>query len=388
MINGVSDTRENEDKRRYNYRELLIYTKWLRWSLYYNGRTDLDDNQKESFIKEGLVSFCEQLQMNFNRELDYYVIENLIEASKKYKIRDCNKSYITKSEWFKIKEIPDENARKLYFAMLILGKYNRNNPVKYVKEKSFNYTDTRFRLKMPLQDIYNYIGLGLKSKTKKNNPEKYYAPIKCLIDMKLVETGTLEYMLKHGELYILNFADVIHNDIKQEDVYEVITNYNCIKEYYRHCNKEKDYKICKRCGAAFKSSLYDTCGQCIIRKPINKRYESKLKAIDKYSSSDIYSFCSECGKRFRVDSQKYTFMCDECYKVYRDNSKRTRFIKTKCTNCQEELEISENSKKTPLCNKCKLEKRREQWRKSDAKKRLKKKLENNSQNPLDKNDKI
>ena len=55
MNNGHSETRSQEDKRKYTYQELLIYTKWLRWSLFIS---DKDEESKEEKIRNGMTSFC------------------------------------------------------------------------------------------------------------------------------------------------------------------------------------------------------------------------------------------------------------------------------------------------------------------------------------------
>ena len=56
MNNGHSETRSQEDKRKYTYQELLIYTKWLRWSLF------ISDKNEESKAYSTVFKFINILE--------------------------------------------------------------------------------------------------------------------------------------------------------------------------------------------------------------------------------------------------------------------------------------------------------------------------------------
>ena len=124
MNEGWAKDRGQEDKRKYTFRELLVYAKWLR-----TFHSNYSEEEQDKLLYTGIVSFCEQLQLYFNIYIDYYMIENLIKKSKQFKLREHNPSYISKQEWIDILSIPSEEARKLYFAYLI------NNLIKNSKGK-------------------------------------------------------------------------------------------------------------------------------------------------------------------------------------------------------------------------------------------------------------
>jgi hypothetical protein len=96
MNNGTASDRDREEKRVYSFRDLVVYTKWLRWSLW---SSELNEEEKDKKVYNGLITFCEQLQMYFNLDTDYLKIDNVIKQSKQYKLRTCQPSYITHHEW-------------------------------------------------------------------------------------------------------------------------------------------------------------------------------------------------------------------------------------------------------------------------------------------------
>ena len=109
-------------------------------------------------------------------------------------LRECKPSIITKNEWSKILEIPNENARKLFFAFLIIGKFNRNNPVKLVKQRINNYSDERLRIKIPINEIYRYAKIRLPRNCRNDNLSLYYSPLICLKNMGLIEVPDIKYI--------------------------------------------------------------------------------------------------------------------------------------------------------------------------------------------------
>ncbi len=174
MNEGWAKDRGQEDKRKYTFRELLIYAKWLRAF-----HSNYSEEEQDKLLYTGIVSFCDQLQLYFDIDIDYYMVENLIKKSKQFKLREHNPSYISKQEWSDILSIPSEEARKLYFAYLILGKFNRNNPVINVNKRDIEYEDTRLKLRYT-KDIYKYAGVTFKKVDKENDPKIVTKPLKVL----------------------------------------------------------------------------------------------------------------------------------------------------------------------------------------------------------------
>ena len=291
MNEGWAKDRGQEDKRKYTFRELLIYAKWLRAF-----HSNYSEEEQDKLLYTGIVSFCDQLQLYFDIDIDYYMVENLIKKSKQFKLREHNPSYISKQEWSDILSIPSEEARKLYFAYLILGKFNRNNPVINVNKRDIEYEDTRLKLRYT-KDIYKYAGVTFKKVDKENDPKIVTKPLKVLYDMGLIDVK----MSRKGLYIILNKADL---DIKKEDIYLTITHYSDIKKYYKYGLGQKGYKICQKCGRAFytRSSYVLTCPDCQEETP-----------------EHTYAVCTSCGVRFEKNS-KYNGnvkMCPKCYKEYR-----------------------------------------------------------------------
>ena len=357
MNNGHSETRSQEDKRKYTYQELLIYTKWLRWSLFIS---DKNEESKEEKIRNGITSFCNQLQLNFNQETDYYIIENLIKDSKKCMLRECKPSIITKNEWSKILEIPNENARKLFFAFLIIGKFNRNNPVKLVKQRINNYSDERLRIKIPINEIYRYAKIRFPRNCRNDNLSLYYSPLICLKNMGLIEVPDIKYIQKYGACYIINFADLNIKDVENE-TYLKIYDYNKLDEYYRYGMKDPKYDICKDCKGAYKKISKDS-ERCELCK---RKY---------YKNSIRYDNCTKCGVRIKVTGTTQTDLCKSCQEKIRREKKTNAMKKLRknqgksvikyCTDCG--TEINSNSK-SGLCLECYKKYRRQKKNESDSK---------------------
>ena len=302
MNDGWAKDREQEDKRKYSFRELLIYAKWLR-----NLHVQHPEEDQDKLLYTGVVSFCNQLQLHFDIDTDYYMIENLIKKSKQFKLREHYPSFISKKEWLDILSISSEEARKFYFACLILGKFNRNNPIiDITQEQNKEYNDTRLRVRYS-KDIFNYANISFKRIDKENDPDIMKKPLKILYDMGLIDLS----LSQKGLYIILTQADL---QVDKKDVYLTITHYSDINSYYKYGLSQKGYKICKKCGRAFytKSSHLLTCDCC-----------------REQSMEHIYAVCPECGVRFEK-SGKYdgnSTMCSKCYK-----DKRRKDIKENVRN--------------------------------------------------------
>ena len=305
MNDGWAKDREQEDKRKYSFRELLIYAKWLR-SL----SSHRTEEEQDKLLYTGIVSFCNQLQLHFDIDTDYYMIENLIKKSKQFRLREHNPSFISQKEWLDILSISSEDARKFYFACLVLGKFNRNNPViDLSRDKEIEYTDTRLRIKYS-KDIFKYAKITFKLIDKENDPNLVMRPLKILYDMGLIDMS----LTKKGLYIILNQADL---QVLPENIFMTITHYSDIAAYYKYGLSQRGYKICKKCGRAFytKSSHLQTCDMC--REQIGEH---------------IYMVCPECGVRFeRNKKANNTIMCVECSreKRKRDKAEKMRNFRNK-----------------------------------------------------------
>lgn len=308
MNNGTASDRDREEKRMYSFRDLVVYAKWLRWSLW---SSETNESEKDKKVYNGLVTFCEQLQMYFNIDTDYGKVDNIIKQSKQYKLRSCDPSYITNNEWNQIMSIPNDRARKTYFALLVLCKFNRNNPVKDINSADRVYEDTRFKISYSLADIYKYGGVKFSRKEIQENPKIFYDPIIMLQEMGFVE----KYLARNKCTLILNHADI---DVDMDDVYLTITKYEDIESYYNFGMKENRYKICPKCGLAFKGNRHNNDKYC-------------KECTDKENSSFHYIHCEDCGTRIKV------------------SNKNTRT--TRCSECQREQDrINDKNRKIRLAN--------------------------------------
>jgi hypothetical protein len=290
MNNGTSSDRDKDEKRIYSFRDLVVYAKWLRWSLW---SSETNEDEKNKKVYNGLITFCEQLQMYFNLDTDYNKIDNIIKQSKQYKLRECNPSFISNSEWKQIMSIPNDKARKTYFSLLVLCKFNRNNPVQNVNTQERVYKDERFKISYPLADIYKYGGVKFSRKEIQENPMIFYEPILILQEMGFIE----KYYTRNKCTLVLNRADIT---VDTNDIYLTITKYEDIESYYHFGMQENRYKICPKCGLAFKGNRHNNDKYC-------------KECTDKDNSSFHYIHCEDCGTRLKVSNKNTkTTRCKQC----------------------------------------------------------------------------
>lgn len=303
MNNGTSRDRDREDKRVYTFKDLLIYTKWLRWNLW---GSESNEEEVDKKVHNGLITFCEQLQMYFNLDTDYAKINAILAQSKKYKLRQCNPSYITVNEWSQIMAIPDENTRRTYFALLVLGKFNRTNPVLLASDtKNYKYEDKRFRISLQLHDIYKYAGVKFKRNELKDNPRLFYEPILLLQDLGYIENR----FYRNKCTIIVNNADI---DVDPEDVYIKISEYDDIDSYYKYGMHELKYKVCPKCGIAFKGNRQNNDKYC-------------KKCTEKDDTSYHYIHCVDCGSRVKISNKDHkTIRCKDCQHEHIKEYDKTR----------------------------------------------------------------
>lgn len=290
MNNGHSDDRLQEDKRLYSFRDLVIYAKWLRWSLW---ASEPDGEEKDSKVYNGLVTFCDQLLSHFNLDLDYRMINEVIKKSKEFKLRSSNPSYITNKEWKQVLMLPDDLSRRTYFSLLVLCKFNRNNPVIAINQNEKEYSDTRFKISYLLSDIYKYGLVKFNRQVVNNNAKCVYNPIRTLMQFGLIDS----YFVRGRCTIVLLDADV---EVDSNDVYLTITNYENLDMYYRYAMHENGYKICAGCGNAFKDNRKNNGKYCNL-------------CTDGIGGQYVYRHCIDCGKRIRVNIHNTkTVRCQDC----------------------------------------------------------------------------
>jgi hypothetical protein len=229
------------------------------------------------------------------------MVEGLLKYSKQYALRDCKPSYISKNEWADILSIPNEEARRIYFACLILGKFNRNNPVVRIGQTPKEYEDQRLKLKYSIKEICKYANVKFKREELKENPNLLKDSFYTLYTMGLID------VISHKQTYIiLNKADL---DIQASEVFLQINHYSEIDKYYKYALGQKGYKICTSCKKPFYTASHHvtTCKDC----------QEKTALIHSYT------ICEECGRRFEKSS-KYasrTTKCPKCYAIQRKKDK-------------------------------------------------------------------
>lgn len=296
MNNGEANDRSQDDPRLYQFRELVIYAKWLRWSLWANVP---DGPEKDALVYNGFVTFCEQLLSNFNLDIDYKMVLDVLKQSKKIKLRECNPSIITQKEWNQVLSLPDDRSRRLYFALLVLCKFNRNNPVLNINAPPRIYPDKRFKIQISRQDIYKYANI----KFKKEELTQINSPYTMLSNANLIEA-------KWGKgrcTIILTQAD-----IEPTTPYLTITNYDKFEEYYQYALNESNYKLCSKCGAAFKTHS-------------SKNNERLCPDCKRSTDAYVYRHCTICGTRFKVNSNDTkSTKCAKCQRAHKLNMDRER----------------------------------------------------------------
>lgn len=296
MNNGEANDRSQDDPRLYQFRELVIYAKWLRWSLWANLP---EGPEKDTLVYNGFVTFCEQLLSNFNIDVDYKMVLDVLKKSKQIKLRECNPSIITTNEFNQLISLPDDRSRRLYFALLILCKFNRNNPVLNINKIPRTYSDKRFKIQISRQDIYKYANI----KFKKEELSQINSPYTTLSS-----SGLIEAKWGKGRCTII----LTKADTEPSSPYLTITNYNNFEEYYQYILNESNYKLCLKCGSAFKTSS-------------SKNNDKLCPECKRSTDSYTYRHCVICGTRFKVKSKdNKSTKCAECQRVHKQNLDRER----------------------------------------------------------------
>lgn len=298
MNNGSSNDRSQDDPRLYKFNELVIYAKWLRWSLW---ASLPDGEEKDALVYNGLVTFCQQLLSGFNIDIQYQLILNVIKESKRYKLRSCNPSYITKSEWEQVLSIDNDRSRRLYFALLVLAKFYRNNPaIPAEPQAPREYKDNTLKIKIGMADLFKYANIKFSRAEITNNPKVKLDPFLYFKDSELLQVrmSNKYYTCQ----FILPKADPTPDP---SSAFLTITDYTKLNEYYLYALNEPSYKICSSCGRAFKNKHGNTiyCNKC----------SRHLKTSDQYS----FSICIDCGARFKKSIKDHkTIRCRSCRKKH------------------------------------------------------------------------
>ena len=310
MNNGCSDTREQDEKRHYNFAELTVYTKWLYWNIFVNK----PDDERYELTKCALINFCKQLLSNFNENNDYNLIEHLLSKAQNEKLRTNYPINITTKEWQQIMGLPNENARKLYFAMLVLAKYNRANPIEYLNQQHKEYADCRYRISnVKYKELCKYANIKITKKEKEFDDKAEERPIQILENYNLIKV--LKYYKgkkrKIQTTFLLLDADVDN----ESDIYLKITDCNNIDSYYEYGMHNLKYKKCEKCDNIFKSRSAKN----------NDKYCAECAGL--HSLPFYYKICVDCGRRIRVNNlYGKVIRCKQCQYEHKLLLKRNAYM--------------------------------------------------------------
>ena len=125
--------------------------------------------------------------------------------------------------------------------------------------------------------------------------------------------GLIEkYLSRNKCTLILCDADV---NASPNDAYVTITKYDNIEAYYNFGMKEQRYKICPKCGIAFKGNRHNNDKYC-------------KECTDKDNALFNFIHCEDCGKRIKISSKNHkTTRCKECQAIQNKNYEQNRKIR-------------------------------------------------------------
>ena len=272
-------------KKSYNLQEMTIYCKWLRWNIF----NKKSDEEVVPLLKSTLINFCKLSWDGFDEDVEYQRINKAVSRALVEKLRTCDPIFITKKEWDIISSLPSIHAQKILFVMLVVGKYNRQNPIQNITQEPTTYTDTRLRVNLPLSELYK---LAKIKYTK--TPETYsiWAIYGQYNLIELVDSKTLKR--------ILTFADLDPTSTP----YITIHDFDNMIMYYEQQTNSR-IKECPKCHKMFKDKT----------KLNHQKYCTPCR---KKENKQVVAICEDCGKRISVaDRGILPKKCKECQKQYR-----------------------------------------------------------------------
>ena len=313
----------------YTVWELSILAKYL--------RQELKKSEKE--IKNGIIKFCNLNYPGFDVDVEYEKINKVLIECYKTDLRGSVPVPITKNEWENIQKCSTEKIQKLLFAILVVAKFNRLNPVLFLEsdEDEKKYDDARLRCNETEANLYKLMKIGFADIKDKFLP---YGELGNQ-GLKLIEAVNSNKVKR-----ILCFGDL---EPKEKDILIYIEDFNKLPDYFLALKENKRIKKCEECEKIFidssKNNLQRKCEDCKKAKKI-KKTERK--------------FCVDCNKEIiiKFNNQPSQIRCKDCQKKNETKKKTEKYqqiaIKTKkiiCEDCKKEIEVPSTYRRN-RCDNC------------------------------------
>lgn len=328
----------NLPPKAYTVWELTILAKYFRQVL----------KKSEKEIKNGIIKFCNLNYPSFDVDVEYEKINKVMSECYKTDLRTTVPVPITKNEWNIIQQCSTEKVQKLLFAILVVAKFNRLNPIVYIEDNEeetefLSYEDTRLRCNTPEGELYKLMKISFANSQDKYKP---YGELGKM-GLNLVEIPNSNKLKR-----ILNFGDLI---CEEEDILLFVEDFEKLPDYFLGLQEQKRIKHCTDCGNVFvdksKNILQRKCQSC------KKSNIENNKILETETGRRIIR-CAECGKKiFVYKNSRKERLCDECIEKLKNKKeleKQETKIKTKiivCVDCQKEVEVPLTFKRN-RCDEC------------------------------------
>jgi hypothetical protein len=189
-------------------------------------------------LKKELIDFCKEHSVGFNEIVHRQTIINAIKKAEKYNLKLSNYVGITISEMNIIRSLPMKYA-KVLFVMIVVAKYNKNNPIK--KKENYKADNNKFYCNKNMREI-----LGIARITMCEDE------VLKMCQFLAKENKYIKPIEEHDDSYEVIFID---NDFDIEIVVEDMGKIVDFFPYYcEKCKKEMDksekakkHNLCKEC---------------------------------------------------------------------------------------------------------------------------------------------
>lgn len=282
----------------YGIGELSIYARWLKYNKLqeigkdYLTVTDEELKDIERYVEIALIDFATKHYSEFNYTNNYMDIDAAIANTRDRKLLIPTKTPITKSEYEKIKEIEDDNFRRIIFSMLVISKYFKMNNASMIDIELDQ--NTMFFLVGTYEDAMKAVKVKCSREIKKKS--MYY----------LYQNGYFGRTTRK-DLFYIKFVDI---DNSEENIVDYVYDYDHIDLHYEKLFLGATIGICKHCGCLFKQNKTGRLQYCYKHRGYNKKGLRFGKCID-------------CGNEFYVAATNHKKVrCDDCQKIKDRESKR------------------------------------------------------------------
>ena len=302
---AIAKEMESNTVNNFTKTSALIYAKYLRYKAIcdlgkdYNSVTVEDMEQLDSQIEKELIAFYERTVPEFNYVKAFLVIDQVVEWSKKYKLKLPLPTPITQSEWDAIMTIDNDNYRRMLFVMLVEAKYRRLYNATIGVENQIS-PETMFYVRMNRTEVQRAGGCKFTDQQEKI----------CALGT-LYDAGLFDITENKFQSWYIKFVD-----ISNENIIDYITDYDHLDLHYERLAGGK-IGTCKTCGRLFRQGKTKPASYCYKHRGNAKMETQKL-------------ICIDCGKEFEVGSKsRKKCRCDACQKEYRKKYDRERKAKMK-----------------------------------------------------------